>query len=136
MFAHLPNALDPGLAALIGALVGAGSAVVVQVIAAIITAQHNTRSYRRTLRKEIIASVADAYEHALNVFVNIKSGATPDKSTFGKVFAQISLRGSPAVNKLLNEFQMLSVSEKSNLDINPIINAMQEHLAKLERESR
>jgi gas vesicle protein len=107
----LPNPLDPGFAGLYGALIGAGSAVTVQIIAAIVTARHETRSFRRTLRKETMASVADAYEHALNVVMNMKRGAVPDKSTRGNGFAQISLRGSSRVKELVRQFLDLPETE-------------------------
>ena len=121
----LPNPLDPGFAGLYGALIGAGSAVTVQIIAAIVTARHETRSFRRTLRKETMASVADAYEHALNVVMNMKRGAVPDKSTRGNVFAQISLRGSSRVKELVRQFLDLPETERPAFDIDLLISEMQ-----------
>lgn len=132
----LPNPLDPGVAGLYGALIGAGSAVTVQMIAAIVTARHETRSFRRTLRKESLASVADAYEHALNVVMNMQRGGHPEKTTRGNVFAQISLRGSPRVKELVCHFLDLPDAEKPAFDIELLIKEMQWHLAQLEREAR
>jgi hypothetical protein len=133
MFLTLP--LDPGLAALIGALIGAGSSVVVQIIAAVITARHETRSYRRTLRKELIASVLDSYEYALNVIFNMQRGGGVERSTEGNVFAQISLRGSPLVKKLVEDFRELPIDERKSFKIDILIGAMQQHITQLERES-
>lgn len=132
----LPNPLDPGVAGLYGALIGAGSAVIVQIIAAIVTARHETRSFRRTLRKESLASVADAYEHALNVVMNMQRGGHPERTTLGNVFAQISLRGSPRIKELVCQFIDLPENEKSAFDIDLLIKEMQWHLARLEREAR
>lgn len=136
MCINFTSPLDPGQAALIGALIGAGSSVVVQVIAAIVTARHETRSFRRTLRKEVIASVADAYEYALNVILNMQRGENLDRATYGNVFAQISLRGSPKVKTLVKEFLALPVTTRESFNIELLIEAMQQHIAQLENESR
>ncbi len=133
---QLPQVLDPGVAALLGALVGAGSSVIVQIVAAFVTASHETRTFRRTLRKETIASVADAYEHALNVLFNMRRGGAPDRATYGAVFAQLSLRGSTEVKSLMEEFQNLSSQDRTGFDIDKMIKAMQAHLEQLEHDSR
>jgi gas vesicle protein len=126
--------LDPGSAALMGALIGAGSSVIVQIIAAFVTAQHETRSFRRTLRKETIASVTDAYEYALNVIFNMQSGGAADRTIQGNVFAQISLRGSSQVKTLVSQFRELPPTERASFKIEELIKAMQEHIAQLESE--
>ena len=63
-FIGLAYPLDPGFAALLGTLIGSGSSIIVQIIAAIITANNNTKAFRREQRKEEIASITDAYEYA------------------------------------------------------------------------
>jgi gas vesicle protein len=136
MFSIPPVAipLDPGLAALIGAFIGAGSSVIVQIIAAFVTARHETRSFRRNLRKETIASITDAYEYALNVIFNMQSGGGPDRTTQGNVFAQISLRGSSQVKTLVSKFKELPPAERASFKTEELIKAMQEHIAQLESE--
>lgn len=83
-----------------------------------------------------MASVADAYEHALNVVMNMKRGAVPDKSTRGNVFAQISLRGSSRVKELVRQFLDLPETERPAFDIDLLISEMQRHLTRLERDAR
>lgn len=132
---NISSPLDSGQAALMGALIGAGASVIVQIIAAFVTARHETRSFQRTLRKEQIASVADAYEYALNVILNMKTGGGPDRATRGNVFAQISLRGSVQVKALVEAFLALSPEEKRVFEMEPLIKAMQQHIVQLEKKS-
>ncbi len=132
----LTSPLDPGYAALIGALIGGGASVIVQIIAAIVTANHESRAFGRTLRKETIASTADAYEYALNVIFNMQRGSGPDSATYGNVFSQISLRGSPAVKLLVSEFRALAPANRVSFNIDQLIVAMQQHLKQLESDSR
>lgn len=135
MLSQISTPLDPGIAALLGALLGAGASVVVQIIAAAVTARHETRAFRRTLRKETIASVADAYEYALNVIFGMQRGAAPDHATRGNVFAQVALRGSPRVKEIVTMFLELPPSERQELELKDLIVAMQQHLAALARDT-
>jgi hypothetical protein len=132
----LSSPLDPGQAALLGASIGAGASVIVQVIAAFIAARHETRSFKRTLRKEQIENVSDVYEFTLNVIFNLRTGAAPDRTTLGKVFAQISLRGSSPVKAIVDEFLEMPQSEKQKFSIDQLTQAMQRHIAQLENDSK
>ncbi|EEG07336.1 hypothetical protein FuraDRAFT_3157 [Pseudogulbenkiania ferrooxidans 2002] len=116
-------------------MIGAGASVIVQIIAAVVAAKHEARSFHRTLRKEAIANVTDAYEYALNVTFNMQRGRGPDEATYGNVFAQIELRGSPAVKKLVREFRGLGPPERPSFNMDVLISAMQEHISQLEAES-
>lgn len=133
MFLQFPQVIDPGTAALLGAAVGAGSSVIVQIVAAFVTARHETRTFRRALYKETIACVADAYEHALNVFFNMRSGATPDRTTYGKVYAQLSLRGSSDVKLLMDQFQSLLPEDRASFNVEQMVATMRSHIDLLEK---
>ena len=135
MFFNPLSPLDPGIAALFGALIGAGASMIVQIIAAFVTARHESRSFQRTFRKEQVANVADAYEHALNVIFNMRTDGNPDRSTRGKVFAQISLRGSAPVRVIIETFLNLSPEEKRDFEIEGLIEAMQRHITQLENDT-
>jgi hypothetical protein len=136
-FVGLSHPLDPGFAALLGAVIGSGSSIIVQIIvqiiAAIITAKNNTKSFRREQRKEEIASITDAYEYALNVIFNIQRGQTPDSTTSGNMFAQISLRGSLEVKACVQVFQALPAQERQSFNIDELIDAMRKHITQLEQ---
>jgi hypothetical protein len=132
-FVGLSHPLDPGFAALLGALIGSASSIIVQIIAAIITAKNNTKSSRREQRKEEIASITDAYEYALNVIFNIQRGQTPDSTTSGNMFAQISLRGSLEVKACVQVFQALPAQGRQLFNIDELIDAMRKHITQLEQ---
>lgn len=136
MCLSLSSPLDPGQAALFGALIGAGASVIVQIIAAFVTARHETRSFRRTLLKDQIASVTDAYEFAINVISNMRTGGTPDRATQGNVLAQISLRGSAEVKSIVESFLALPNADRSGFEIAPLVQAMKQHLALLEKGAK
>jgi hypothetical protein len=116
-----------------GALIGSCSSIVVQIIAAIITANNNTKSFRREQRKKEIASITNAYEYALNVIFNIQRGQTPDSTTIGNMFTQISLRGSLEVKACVHGFQALPAQERQLFNIDELIDAIQKHITQLEQ---
>jgi hypothetical protein len=132
-FVGLSHPLDPGFAALLGALIGSCSSIVTQIIVASITANNNTKSFRREQKKEEIASITNAYEYALNIIFNIQRGQTPDFATIGNMFAQISLRGSSEVKDCVYGFQSLPALERQSFNIDELIDAMQKHIIQLEQ---
>jgi hypothetical protein len=135
MIMLLQPSLDPGLAGLVGTFIGAGASITVQIIAACITERREASSYRRTLRKELIESVLDTYEYVLNVIFNMQRDGMGDRNTQGKVFAQISLRSSPLIKKLINEFWELPQNERKSFNIDMLIEAMEQHITQLKEES-
>ena len=132
MSPDIPSQIDPGLSTLFGAFIGAGASVLVQIVAAIVAARAMRIEHRRSARGSELASVSDAYEHALNVIFNMMRGSQPDRATHGHVFAQISLRGSPQVRELILAFLDLERAEMAGFDPNPVIEAMKRHVEKLE----
>lgn len=132
----LASPLDSGQAALLGALIGAGASVIVQIIAAFVTARHETRSFRRTLLKDQISSITDAYEYAINVISNMRTGGTADRTTQGNVLAQTSLRGSTEVKAIVESFFALPTANRQEFELAPLVNAMQQHLAQLEKSAK
>ncbi len=132
MTQEIHSTIDPGMAALFGAAIGAGASVIVQIIGAFVTSEHEVKRFQREIIKQQVVTLSETYELALNIIYNMKRNGNPDRSTRGSVFAQISLVGSPAVISLVNEFLEINSESQKKFDLNQLVKAMKEHISEVE----
>lgn len=125
--------LDPTISALAGALIGGVIGVVGTVLTAWFAASRERLAFRRSVSLQHCDRVREAYEHALNVLVNMSNGGNPDRTTYGNLFAQVALLGSPEVDSLIQNYLEQSQPRKAP-DLPKIIAKMKTHMAALRNE--
>ena len=122
--------LDSATSALIGAVIGGVIGVVGTAITAWTAARRERVSFVRTHSPQQIDRVRDAYDFALNVLFNMGRGGSPDRASYGNVFARVSLHGSSEVKRMVDAY--LEAPRERHIDLPRLIEAMKAHLLELE----
>ncbi len=128
--------IDSTIAALLGATIGGVIGVIGTIITVVSTSRREFTSFRRSQLQQNFDWVSSAYEYALNVMFNIKRDGNPDRATYGNVFAQLSLFGSPEVKSLFDHYLALDSEKKKEFETQKLINAMKEHLHSLQNATK
>jgi hypothetical protein len=124
--------LDPAVAALLGSVIGGIIGVCGTVVTAIATTRREFRAFQRTQSQQSFDRICAAYEYALNVFFNLKQSGSPDRASYGKMFAEVSLYGSSQVKALLDDYLARSPEDQAKFDVQQLIRLMKEHLESLQ----
>ena len=123
--------VDPAVSALVGAAIGGIVGVVGTVLTVWSASRRERQNFLRTASQQHADRVRTTYEHALNVFFNLNRGGSPDRATYGDLFARVALFGSPAVNDLMDAFLAAPVKDRQ-IDVDALVIAMKKHLSELE----
>lgn len=124
--------IDSTTAALFGAIIGGLIGVIGTLITTWATFKQESKSFKRNNSQKHIDDVTSAYFFSLNVLFNIKRGGSPDRATYGDVYAKISLIGSDEVKLLINEIIALPDDKRKEINLDKIIESMTRHIKTLE----
>jgi gas vesicle protein len=127
--------LDSAASALIGAVIGGVIGVVGTAITAWTAARRERVSFERTKSQQHVDRVREAYDFALNVLFNMNRGGNPDRTSYGNVFARVSLHGSADVKRIVDAYIEAAPRERQ-IDLLGLIVAMKAHLSDLESARR
>ena len=122
---------DSATSALLGAVIGGVIGVIGTAIAAWATSSRERTAFVRTRSLQHTDLVRETYAFALNVFFNLDTGGMPDRATSGKMYADISLHGSPLVREILLTYLAAKPQERT-IDMTRLREAMRAHLAELD----
>lgn len=124
--------LDPAISALIGAVIGGVIGVIGTTITVWSASRRELKAYRRTKSQQHSDRIRETYEYALNVFFNLARDGSPDRATYGNMFAQLSLYGSREVKRILDNYLTAQTTDKHSIDLENLIQAMKKHLSEVE----
>ena len=132
MIEFLSTPINAATSALVGACVGGLVALIGVLLNLLANAARDRKSFERQKRLRNLEQISDSYQFALNVIFNVQRGGSPDRSTRGNVFGQISLFGSDRVRSLCENFLAMSADEQKEFDLDALSAAMRSHLMTLE----
>lgn len=114
--------LEPGILTLLATATGGGIGIAGLLLKSKTDARH-AKSQQRLDR------VRSTYEFALNVVFNLQRDGNPDRTTYGDMFARVSLYGSAEVKRVMDRY--LANPTDKTFDIRELSAAMQTHLETL-----
>ena len=83
-----------------------------------------------------IDRIRSTYEFTLNVVFNMQRDGNPDRTTYGDMFARVSLYGAPEVKRALDRYLAATPSDRKTFDIRELSSAMKAHVDQLEAEGQ
>jgi hypothetical protein len=119
--------LDSGAAALFGALIGAGGALVGQMLTGLGKAWYESAAFQRLNHKERINQITEVYKYAVDAIYRIKDGKVNSVEERAKVTSAVRFFGSKEVNQLIDQYFL----HQEGFDEKTVIDAMQRHLEDL-----
>jgi len=123
--------LDSATSALLGAVIGGVIGVVGTALTAWTSARRERVAFERTTSQQHVDRLRETYDCALNVLFNMDRGGNPDRSTYGNVFARISLHGSTEVQRIVEAYLAAAPGERQ-IDMPHLIKKMKSHISELE----
>ena len=116
--------IDPAILTLTGTAVGG----IIGIAGLLMKVKADARHAKSQQRLDRIRST---YEFALNVVFNMQRSGNPDRTTYGDMFARVSLYGSPEVKRILDRFLAATPPDKA-FDIRELSSAMKAHVDQIE----
>jgi hypothetical protein len=123
--------IDPAAAAILGFALGGLVSVVTNQVANRAAAKRESDAFIRRVGEAAVQRTREAYEFILNCLINIHRDGSPDRTSYGTMYAHVVLMGSQDLRELLLPFLQSRVPEQRP-SLGVVEEAMRVHLASLE----